>query len=102
MSETPDVAESGRMNEDLPAANQGKTEPMPTTPGHSAPEGAPADPVPADATGSAPEQTPGDPHGVPVPSVLAAAGTSEAEAGPDDVAQPALAQPGKPDGEVST
>jgi hypothetical protein len=61
-----------------PAANQAKDEPI------------------ADVGGSS--QTPGDSKGVSVPSVQAAAGTSE-ETGAMRIAN---APPGKPDGEVDT
>jgi hypothetical protein len=45
---------------------------------------------------------PGDSQGVSVPSVQAAAGTSEESGSVDGVTIPALAPPGKPDGEVDT
>lgn len=45
---------------------------------------------------------PGDSSGVPVPSVHAAAGTSEESAEPDGVRITAVTGPGKPDGEVDT
>jgi hypothetical protein len=56
--------------------------------------------MPAAATGGVP--VPGDAKGVSVPSVHAAAGTSEASGKVDGVRQTALAPPGKPDGEVDT
>ena len=46
--------------------------------------------------------TPGDSEGVAVPSVQAAAGTSEQSGKVDGVSITALAPPGKPDGEVDT
>jgi hypothetical protein len=46
--------------------------------------------------------TPGDSQGVAVPSVQAAAGTSEQSEAVDGVDVTALAPPGKPDGEVDT
>ena len=46
--------------------------------------------------------TPGDAQGVAVPSVQAAAGTSEQSEKVDGVKITALAPPGKPDGEVDT
>jgi hypothetical protein len=45
---------------------------------------------------------PGDSQGVSVPSVQAAAGSSEQNEAVDGVAITALAPPGKPDGEVDT
>jgi hypothetical protein len=45
---------------------------------------------------------PGDSQGVSVPSVQAAAGTSEESGAVDGVDITALAPPGKPDGEVDT
>ena len=99
-----------------PAANQGKDEPIATTPDESAqgssggmPENddaagaantAAAASMPATATGGVP--TPGDSHGVAVPAVQAAAGTSEQSEKVDGVAITSLAPPGKPDGEVDT
>jgi len=46
--------------------------------------------------------TPGDSQGVSVPSVQAAAGTSEESEKVDGVKITSLAPPGKPDGEVDT
>jgi hypothetical protein len=46
--------------------------------------------------------TPGDSQGVAVPSVQAAAGTSEESAAAEGVKTTSLAAPGKPDGEVDT
>lgn len=46
--------------------------------------------------------TPGDAAGVPVPSVHAAAGTSEESIEPDGVRITAITAPGRPDGEVDT
>jgi hypothetical protein len=56
--------------------------------------------MPASATGGVP--TPGDSHGVAVPAVQAAAGTSEQSEKVDGVKITSLAPPGKPDGEVDT
>src|SRR3954452_1238111 len=56
--------------------------------------------MPATATGGVP--TPGDSHGVAVPAVQAAAGTSEQSEQVDGVKVTSLAPPGKPDGEVDT
>jgi hypothetical protein len=56
--------------------------------------------MPASATGGVP--TPGDSHGVAVPAVQAAAGTSEESEKVDGVRITSLAPPGKPDGEVDT
>ena len=46
--------------------------------------------------------TPGDAQGVAVPSVQAAAGTSEQSHAAEGVTTTSLAPPGKPDGEVDT
>ena len=46
--------------------------------------------------------TPGDSQGVAVPSVQAAAGTSEENGQVEGVSITSLAAPGKPDGEVDT
>lgn len=56
--------------------------------------------IPANASGGVP--VPGDAKGVSVPSVHAAAGTSEQGEKVDGVRLTALAPPGKPDGEVDT
>jgi hypothetical protein len=56
--------------------------------------------MPASTTGGVP--TPGDSKGVAVPSVQAAAGTSEQSEEVQGVRITALAPPGKPDGEVDT
>jgi hypothetical protein len=56
--------------------------------------------MPATATGGVP--VPGDSHGVAVPAVQAAAGTSEQSEKVDGVKITSLAPPGKPDGEVDT
>ena len=56
--------------------------------------------MPASATGGVP--TPGDRHGVAVPAVQAAAGTSEEAEKVEGVKITSLAPPGKPDGEVDT
>jgi hypothetical protein len=123
---------------DPPAANQGKDEPIATTPDESAQssggsgegtagegsasraageQGEPpramevedvraagnmtnAATMPAGTTGGVP--TPGDSKGVSVPSVQAAAGTSEESDEVEGVNITALAAPGKPDGEVDT
>ena len=122
---------------DPPAANQGKDEPIATTPDESAQGSsggtaeasagsssrvpgeqgdqpratenddeasaantAAAASMPATATGGVP--TPGDSHGVAVPAVQAAAGTSEQAEQVEGVKITSLAPPGKPDGEVDT
>jgi hypothetical protein len=90
---------------DPPAANQGKDEPIATSPSES-PQSSDEQPagdsasMPAGATGGVP--TPGDSQGVSVPSVQAAAGSSEESEKVQDVRTTALAPPGKPDGEVDT
>jgi hypothetical protein len=56
--------------------------------------------MPAGTTGGVP--TPGDSKGVSVPSVQAAAGTSEESEEVQGVKVTSLAPPGKPDGEVDT
>lgn len=78
-----------------PAANQQKHEPLEET---GEQEQAPRVAPPAD--GGVP--VPGDSQGVSVPSVQAAAGTSEESGEVDGVSTTALAPPGKPDGEVDT
>jgi hypothetical protein len=100
-----------------PAANQGNDEPVATTPDESAQSGSPDDApededqldqatrsgasdIPESATGGVP--TPGDSHGVAVPAVQAAAGSSEEAQPLQGVPIPANAPPGKPDGEVDT
>lgn len=99
--------------DDPPAANQAKDEPIAAAPARSAQSSdgdagardagaadtADAATMPASATGGVP--TPGDSKGVAVPSVQAAAGTSE-EAEPLQGVKTTLAPPGKPDGEVDT
>ena len=127
----------GAAQPDPPAANQGRDEPIASTPDESpqgssggTPEAAagsssnvpgeqgeaprPMDSdnkaaadamtaaasMPATATGGVP--TPGDSHGVAVPAVQAAAGTSEQSETVDGVKITSLAPPGKPDGEVDT
>src|SRR3954466_841438 len=122
---------------DPPASNQGKDEPIATTPDESAqgssggtaeasagssslvageqgeaPRSMETDDdagaantarsasMPATATGGVP--APGDSHGVAVPSVQAAAGTSEEWEQVGGVKVTSLAPPGKPDGEVDT
>ena len=96
---------------DPPAPNQGKDEPIATTPNES-PQASDSDAqtveaqtadattMPAGTTGGIP--TPGDSKGVSVPSVQAAAGTSEESGEVQDVRTTSLAPPGKPDGEVDT
>ncbi len=79
---------------DPPAANQQKTEPADTSPPQS--DGS----MPAGTRGGVP--TPGDSQGVAVPSVQAAAGTSEESDAIEGVRTTSLAAPGKPDGEVDT
>jgi hypothetical protein len=127
----------GSAQPDPPAANQGKDEPIASTPdesGQGSSGGTPeakagsssnvpgeqgepprametdneagaahtagAASMPATATGGVP--TPGDSHGVAVPAVQAAAGTSEQSEKVDGVKITSLAPPGKPDGEVDT
>ena len=91
---------------DPPASNQGKDEPIATTPSES-PQSSDDDTagsddttMPAGTSGGVP--TPGDSQGVSVPSVQAAAGTSEESGEIQDVRTTSLAPPGKPDGEVDT
>ena len=105
---TKSAAGPGAAQPDPPAANQGKDEPHATTPDESAQgssggtaeaDAAPSS-MPATATGGVP--TPGDSHGVAVPAVQAAAGTSEQSEKVDSVKITSLAPPGKPDGEVDT
>ena len=93
------TAEQGRTAEDLPAANQGKTEPMPTTPAHSGASGAQPP-----TTGEMPVDPPhglADPTGraTPPDTVTPADAAGVSDTG---TARPAVAQPGKPDGEVDT
>jgi hypothetical protein len=100
---------------DPPAANQGKDEPIASTPDESGQgssggtgEGSSGETehaagrgdMPAATTGGVP--TPGDSKGVSVPAVQAAAGTSEESEKIDGVTITSLAPPGKPDGEVDT
>jgi hypothetical protein len=89
---------------DPPAANQDKNEPIATTPSEppqSVDSATQTDgSMPANATGGVP--TPGDSKGVAVPSVQAAAGSSEESGAIEDVRTTSLAPPGKPDGEVDT
>ena len=108
MSEQTD---SGTSLPDPPAANQGKDEPIAASPTES-PQSMETDDVrsaanlpnaatmPAGTTGGVP--TPGDSKGVSVPSVQAAAGSSEESEAVQGVRTTALAPPGKPDGEVDT
>ena len=79
---------------DPPAANQEKTEPADTARPET--DGS----MPPNTMGGVP--TPGDSQGVAVPSVQAAAGTSEESEAIQDVRTTSLAPPGKPDGEVDT
>lgn len=85
-----------------PAANQQKDEPAGA--GDEGTAGSATDvratSLPPGADGGIP--TPGDAQGVAVPSVQAAAGTSEQSERIDDVTTTALAPPGRPDGEVDT
>lgn len=108
-----------------PDPNQDKNEPIGTSPETSAQAGSssrasmdqgepPRSIETDDAAGAANMQrsasppveggvpTPGDAQGVAVPSVQAAAGTSEENQAVDGVKITALAPPGKPDGEVDT
>jgi hypothetical protein len=92
------------------SSNQPKTEPMPPSPAAEAPEF--ADPevaqVPETASREGPETpvpSPGfvsDEHGHVAVSTFAAAGTSEQTNPAEGIRTTALAQPGKPDGEVAT
>src|SRR3954463_5673543 len=132
-----DTTAAGGAQPDPPAANQGKDEPIASTPDESAqgssggtaeasagsssrvageqgeaPRSMETDDdagaantarsasMPATATGGVP--APGDSHGVAVPSVQAALGTSEESEKVDGVKITSLAPPGKPDGEVDT
>jgi hypothetical protein len=82
---------------DPPAANQDKPEPEQTQNPDN--DGS----MPASTSGGVPTPgTPGDSKGVAVPSVQAAAGTSEESGAIQDVRTTSLAPPGKPDGEVDT
>jgi hypothetical protein len=101
----------GTARPDPPAANQGKDEPIAATPQESpqSNDGAESDAgspgaqtasMPDHATGGVP--VPGDSQGVTVPSVQAAAGTSEESDQEGAVRITSLAPPGKPDGEVDT
>ena len=108
MSQTPDADDV----RDAPqtSSNQPRTEPVPPSPAADAPElAAPeaAAPPSASSTGhlEAPVPSPGfvsDEHGHIVVSPFAAAGTSEESDPVEGVRTTALAQPGKPDGEVAT
>jgi hypothetical protein len=95
-----------------PDANQEKNEPIGTSPETSAKSGGSAE---SDNAAGAQQMTrsasppvdggvpsPGDSQGVSVPSVQAAAGTSEQSEKVDGVTITSLAAPGKPDGEVDT
>ena len=108
-----------------PDPNQAKNEPIGTSPETSAQAGTssrasteqgtpPRDVETDDRQGAAQMQrsaappadggvpTPGDAQGVAVPSVQAAAGTSEQSHAAEGVKTTSLAPPGKPDGEVDT
>ena len=91
---TDDFAERDVSLPDPPAANQEKSEPADTSPPET--DGS----MPVNTAGGVP--TPGDSQGVAVPSVQAAAGTSEESEEIQDVRTTSLAPPGKPDGEVDT
>ena len=109
----------------VPDPNQVKDEPIGTSPETSAQagessrasteQGEPARDVETDDAGGAEQMlrsanppvdggvpVPGDSQGVAVPSVQAAAGTSEESEAVDGVNVTAIAPPGKPDGEVDT
>ncbi len=108
-----------------PAPDQQKNEPFASSPETSAQaggssrargeQGSPSGPAEVDddagarsmARSAAPPvdsgvPTPGDSQGVSVPSVQAAAGSSEESGKVDGVSITAIAAPGKPDGEVDT
>ena len=101
-----------------PAANQKAAEPVPSAPeespqasgGSAAPSHTAGDQAAGSGTrpgvdGSgvpAPGAAPGEAAGVPVPSVHAAAGTSEENEAVKGVRTTAVTAPGKPDGEVDT
>jgi hypothetical protein len=108
-----------------PDANQEKNEPIGTSPDTSAQagessrvpkeQGEPPRDIDTDDAGGAEQMmrsasppvdggipSPGDSQGVAVPSVQAAAGTSEQSEKIDGVKITSLAPPGKPDGEVDT
>lgn len=91
------------------SSNQAKTEPVAPSPAGDVPEFAAGEPArrPTDSSGhlEAPVPSPGfvnDEHGHVMVSPLAAAGTSEESDPVKGVRTTALAQPGKPDGEVAT
>jgi hypothetical protein len=108
-----------------PDANQEKKEPIGTSPSTSAQagessrasmdQGTPPRDIETDETRGAQQMkrsaappadggvpTPGDSQGVSVPSVQAAAGTSEQSHAAEGMKTTSLAPPGKPDGEVDT
>ena len=108
-----------------PAPDQQKNEPFASSPETSAQaggssrargeQGAPSGPADVDDEAGAASMarsasppvdggvpTPGDSEGVSVPSVQAAAGSSEESGKVDGVSITAIAAPGKPDGEVDT
>jgi hypothetical protein len=110
---------------DMPDPNQEKNEPIGTSPTTSAQageasrasmdQGVPPRPIETDDEAGAEQMrrsaappadggvpTPGDAQGVAVPSVQAAAGTSEQSHAAEGVKTTSLAPPGKPDGEVDT
>ncbi|MEO6712835.1 MAG: hypothetical protein ABIM89_05320 [Mycobacteriales bacterium] len=95
------------------STNQARTEPVPPSPAATPPDFAAqsADRKQPDASEVAlaraepPVPSPGninDEHGHVAVSTLAAAGTSEQQGHVEGVKTTALAQPGKPDGEVAT
>jgi hypothetical protein len=95
------TAEASAGSSSLVAGEQGESpRPMETDDGAAAANTATAASMPGTATGGIP--TPGDSHGVAVPAVQAALGTSEQAEQVDGVKITALAPPGKPDGEVDT
>lgn len=97
MTEPDPGAETGRMDTDLPAANQAKTEPMPPSPSHGGQ-------VVSDPSGEMPVDPP---HGLADPTGRATPPdtVTPSDAGgisPTGAARPAVAAQGKPDGEVDT
>ena len=106
-SNSPERAEHDVSLPDPPASNQEKDEPIATTPSES-PQSSDGNDTRSEGDGSMPAHTtggvptPGDSQGVAVPSVQAAAGTSEESDAIEGVHTTSLAPPGKPDGEVDT
>jgi hypothetical protein len=92
------TTEQGRTAEDLPAANQQKTEPMPPSPPQG--ENFVSDP---DTSGEMPVDPP---HGLADPTGRVAppdgVTTDAASMSQTGNARPSIAQQGKPDGEVDT